>query len=74
MGNIKGPLRTVGEVLEVMIEQNEVAARLEERMVRPIPRDPFANYLGDEGFPVDLFTNQVLKKEGASCDCFGLQI
>ena len=30
----KGPLRTVDEVLEVMIEQNDVAARLEERTVR----------------------------------------
>ena len=30
----KGPLRTVGEVLEVMIEQNDVATRLEERTVR----------------------------------------
>lgn len=29
----KGPLRTVGEVLEVMIEQNNTAARSEERMV-----------------------------------------
>ena len=30
----KGPLRTIGEVLEVMIEQNDVATRLEERTVR----------------------------------------
>ena len=30
----KGPLRTVGEVLEVMIDQNDVATRLEERTVR----------------------------------------
>ena len=30
----KGPLRTVGEVLEVMIDQNEVATRSEERTVR----------------------------------------
>ena len=30
----KGPLRTVSEVLEVMIEQNDVATRLEERTVR----------------------------------------
>lgn len=29
----KGPLRTVGEVLEVMIEQNNTAARSEERML-----------------------------------------
>ena len=31
LGNGKGPLRTVGEVLEVMIEQNETATRSEER-------------------------------------------
>lgn len=31
LGNGKGPLRTVGEVLEVMIEQNDTAARFEER-------------------------------------------
>lgn len=31
LGNGKGPLRTVGEVLEVMIEQNDSAARSEER-------------------------------------------
>ncbi len=31
LGNGKGPLRTVGEVLEVMIEQNDTAARSEER-------------------------------------------
>ena len=30
----KGPLRTVGEVLEVMIDQNDIATRSEERMVR----------------------------------------
>ena len=30
----KGPLRTVGEVLEVMIDQNDIATRLEERTVR----------------------------------------
>ncbi len=30
----KGPLRTVGEVLEVMIDQNDAATRLEERTVR----------------------------------------
>ena len=40
LGNGKGPLRTVGEVLEVMIEQNDVAARLEERTVCTIPNDP----------------------------------
>lgn len=33
LGNGKGPLRTVGEVLEVMIDQNEVATRSEERML-----------------------------------------
>ena len=31
LGRNEGPLRTVQEVLEVMIEQNEVAARTEER-------------------------------------------
>ena len=31
LGNGKGPLRTVNEVLEVMIEQNDTAARTEER-------------------------------------------
>lgn len=31
LGNGRGPLRTVGEVLEVMIEQNDIATRLEER-------------------------------------------
>lgn len=31
LGNGKGPLRTVEEVLEVMIDQNETAARSEER-------------------------------------------
>ena len=31
LGNGKGPLRTVGEVLEVMIEQNDTAIRSEER-------------------------------------------
>lgn len=31
LGNGKGPLRTVGEVLEVMIDQNETASRSEER-------------------------------------------
>lgn len=30
----KGPLRTVGEVLEVMLEQNQFATRSEERSVR----------------------------------------
>ena len=40
LGNGKGPLRTVGEVLEVMIEQNDIAARLEERTVRKPPDDP----------------------------------
>ena len=33
LGNGKGPLRTVGEVLEVMIEQNDTASRAEERAV-----------------------------------------
>ena len=33
LGNGKGPLRTVGEVLEVMIEQNDTATRTEERTV-----------------------------------------
>lgn len=31
LGNTKGPLRTVGEVLEVMIEQSDTAIRSEER-------------------------------------------
>ena len=31
LGNGKGPLRTVGEVLEVMIEQNDTATSTEER-------------------------------------------
>ena len=31
LGNSRGPLRTVKEVLEVMMEQNEVARRTEER-------------------------------------------
>ena len=31
LGSSKGPLRTVGEVLEVMIEQNDTALRSEER-------------------------------------------
>ena len=31
LGHNDGPLRTVGEVLEVMMEQNETATRLEER-------------------------------------------
>lgn len=50
LGNGKGPLRTVGEVLEVMIEQNDIAARLEERTVCPIPSGPLLNYLWVEGF------------------------
>jgi len=33
LGNTKGPLRTVGEVLEVMIDQNDTATRSEERML-----------------------------------------
>ncbi len=33
LGNRRGPLRTVSEVLEVMIEQNETAARSEERVL-----------------------------------------
>lgn len=33
LGNGRGPLRTVGEVLEVMIDQNETAARSEERVL-----------------------------------------
>lgn len=36
----KGPLRTVGEVLEVMIEQNNTAARSEERMVCALRQQP----------------------------------
>lgn len=50
LGSGKGPLRTVGEVLEVMIEQNETATRLEERTVRKIPRDHISNDSGDEAF------------------------
>lgn len=33
LGNGKGPLRTVGEVLEVMMEQNIAASRMEERIL-----------------------------------------
>lgn len=33
LGNGRGPLRTVSEVLEVMIDQNETAARSEERVL-----------------------------------------
>lgn len=33
LGNTKGPLRTVGEVLEVMIEQSDTAIRSEERVL-----------------------------------------
>ncbi|EMC91337.1 hypothetical protein BAUCODRAFT_39506 [Baudoinia panamericana UAMH 10762] len=33
LGRGQGPLRTVAEVLEVMIEQNETAARTEERLL-----------------------------------------
>jgi len=33
LGNSRGPLRTVGEVLEVMIEQNDTATRSEERLL-----------------------------------------
>ena len=40
LGNGKGPLRTVAEVLEVMIEQNDVAVRLEERTVCTVPNHP----------------------------------
>ena len=46
LGNGKGPLRTVGEVLEVMIEQNDTAARMEERTVSTIPSDPLPNLFG----------------------------
>ena len=50
LGSGKGPLRTVGEVLEVMIEQNDIAVRLEERTVRKAPSDPLLKYSGAEGF------------------------
>ena len=46
LGNGKGPLRTVGEVLLVMIENNDTAARLEERTVSTIPSNPVLNYPG----------------------------
>lgn len=48
LGNGRGPLRTVGEVLEVMIEQNDIATRLEERTVGTIERS-FATLFGSSG-------------------------
>lgn len=48
LGNSKGPLRTVEEVLEVMIEQNDIAARLEERTVCAIRSHPLLNDSGDQ--------------------------
>ena len=48
LGNTKGPLRTVAEVLEVMIEQNDNAARLEERVIllSQIRRGQILEHLG----------------------------
>ena len=71
LGNGKGPLRTVGEVLEVMIEQNDIAARLEERTVCTIPRGLLLGRSRDNSlysWPclTDL-SYQVFGEERASC-------
>ena len=57
LGNGRGPLRTVAEVLEVMIDQNDTATRLEERnlLLSQLRRGQIHEHAGESEQALDIW-------------------
>ena len=71
LGNGKGPLRTVGEVLEVMIEQNDTLSRFEERslLLSQIRRGQILEHAGLSGKALEIWRHTLEEATSVVEDC-----
>lgn len=71
LGSGKGPLRTVGEVLEVMVEQNATVSRAEERtlLLSQIRRGQLLEHANRSRDALDIWSHTLEESKGVVEDC-----
>ncbi|MCJ1276785.1 hypothetical protein MMC21_004592 [Puttea exsequens] len=71
LGNTRGPLRTVGQVLEVMIEQNDTATRSEERalLLSKLRRGQIHEHAEESKEALGIWLDALREAEAIVLDC-----